>query len=64
MGRASKFFNRVSVAILMAALVIGASQVHFGPKVFDIPIFGALMFFAALFFGMWLLLGLLRSGGL
>ena len=62
--RTSKFFNRMAVAIFIAALIIGSSRVDFGPKLFDIPVFGGLMFGTAFILGFWLLVGLLRSGWL
>jgi ubiquinone biosynthesis protein len=62
--RAGKFFNRVSAAIFLAALIIGSSQVTIGPRVFDVPLFAMMMFATAFFLGLWLLLGLFRSGGL
>jgi ubiquinone biosynthesis protein len=62
--RAGKFFNRVAAAIFLAALIIGSSQVTIGPRVFDVPLFALMMFTTAFFLGLWLLLGLFRSGGL
>ena len=63
-ARTGKFFNRVSAAIFLAALIIGSSQVSIGPRVFDVPLFALMMFTTAFFLGLWLLLGLFRSGGL
>ncbi len=62
--RAGKFFNRVSAAIFLAALIVGSSQVTIGPRVFDVPLFALMMFTTAFFLGLWLLVGLFRSGGL
>ena len=64
MSRAGRTLNRVTMSILFAALVIGSSQVHYGPKVGDVPVFGAVMFFSAFGIGFWLLVGLVRSGWL
>jgi len=63
-ARAGKFFNRVAAAIFLSALIVGSSQVHIGPKLFDIPVFALLMFITSFFLGLWLLFGLFRSGGL
>jgi ubiquinone biosynthesis protein len=62
--QAGRFFNRVSAAIFLSALIIGSSQVTIGPRVFDVPLFALMMFTTAFFLGLWLLLGLFRSGGL
>jgi ubiquinone biosynthesis protein len=62
--RTGKFFNRISAAIFLSALIIGSSQVTIGPRLFDVPLFALLMFTTAFFLGLWLLLGLFRSGGL
>jgi ubiquinone biosynthesis protein len=62
--RTSRFFNRMAVAIFIAALIIGSSRIDFGPKLFDIPVFGGLMFGTAFILGFWLLVGVLRSGWL
>jgi ubiquinone biosynthesis protein len=63
-AKAGRFFNRLSLAVFIAALVVSSSSVHFGPKVWDIPVFGGLLFLSAVLLGLWLLLGLVRSGGL
>ena len=62
--RTAKFFNRVAAAIFIAALIVGSSTVTFGPKLFDVPVFGGFMFATAVVLGFWLLLGILRSGWL
>jgi ubiquinone biosynthesis protein len=64
LGRTGRFFNRVAAAIFLSALIVGSSQVHIGPKLFDIPVFALMMFTTAFFLGLWLLVGLFRSGGL
>ncbi|MEA2684106.1 MAG: ubiquinone biosynthesis protein [Chloroflexota bacterium] len=63
-NKAGRFFNRLSLAVFMAALVVASSSIHFGPKVSDVPVFGAFMFLTAFVLGLWLLFGLVRSGGL
>ena len=63
-SKAGRFFNRLSVAIFAAALLVGSSSIHFGPKIADVPLFGGFMFLTAFLLGLWLLLGLVRSGGL
>ena len=63
-SKGSRFFNRLSLSIFVAALLVGSSSVHFGPKIGDTPLFGGFMFGSAVLLGLWLLLGLVRSGGL
>src|SRR6202171_5971358 len=64
LSKTGRFFNRVAAAILLAALIVGSSQVRIGPKLFDIPVFALMMFTTAFFLGLWLIVGLFRSGGL
>jgi ubiquinone biosynthesis protein len=59
--------NRLSFAVVIAALIIGSSivfQTGAGPKVYDYPLpgLGGLLF--AGFLGLWLLVGIMRSGRL
>jgi ubiquinone biosynthesis protein len=63
-ARASRFFNRLSLSVFMAALIVGSSSIHFGPRIGDVPVFGGFMFLTAVFLGFWLLVGLFRSGGM
>ncbi|MDQ6748850.1 MAG: AarF/ABC1/UbiB kinase family protein [Candidatus Dormibacteraeota bacterium] len=63
-ARAGRFFNRLSLSVFMAALVIASTSIHFGPRVGDVPVFGGLLFLASLVLGLWLMLGLFRSGGM
>ena len=63
-AKASRYFNRLSLSVFMAALVVASSSIHFGPKIGDVPVFGGMMFLTAFFLGLWLLFGLVRSGGL
>jgi ubiquinone biosynthesis protein len=64
MGRTVKTFNRVAAAIVIAALVIAASRLDFGPQLWGIPVFGAILFATAFGMSFWLLFGFLRSGWL
>lgn len=62
-----KSSNRLSFAVVIAALVIGSSivfQTGAGPKLFGYPILGLAGFILASIFGLWLLIGILRSGRL
>ncbi|HEV3233648.1 MAG TPA: AarF/UbiB family protein [Candidatus Dormibacteraeota bacterium] len=63
-ARTVKTFNRLAASIFVAALVIAASVVHFGPELWGIPVFSALLFVSALSMSFWLLVGFLRSGWL
>ena len=59
--------NRLSFAIVIAALVIGSSnvlQTGIGPKVFGFPLPGFAGFLLATILGLWLLIGIIRSGQL
>ena len=59
--------NRLSFAIVIAALIIGSSlvfQTGVGPRVFDYPLAGLAGLLMAVIFGLWLLVGILRSGQL
>jgi ubiquinone biosynthesis protein len=64
MDRAS---NRLSFAIVIAALVVGSSfvlQRGSGPLLVGLPVFGLVGFIAAGILGLWLAIGILRSGRL
>jgi ubiquinone biosynthesis protein len=57
--------DRLSVAIVLAAIIIGASLLVFAaPTVFRglVPIIGVVGFIAAAILGVWLLINTLRSG--
>jgi ubiquinone biosynthesis protein len=59
--------NRLSFAIVIAALVIGSSivlQTGVGPRVFGSPLPGLAGLLLATILGLWLLVGILRSGKL
>jgi ubiquinone biosynthesis protein len=59
--------NRLSFAVVIAALVIGSSivfQTGGGPRVFGLPLPGLVGLLMAVVLGLWLLIGILRSGQL
>lgn len=59
--------NRLSFAIVIAALIIGSSlvfQTGVGPKMFDFPLAGLIGLVMAMILGLWLLIGTIRSGQL
>lgn len=59
--------NRLSFAIVIAALIIGSSlvfQTGVGPKMFDFPLAGLIGLVMAMILGLWLLVGIIRSGQL
>ncbi|MBE0426690.1 MAG: ubiquinone biosynthesis protein UbiB [Nitrospirae bacterium] len=59
--------NRLSFAVVIAALIIGSSivfQTEVGPKLFGYPLLGLAGFLLASILGLWLLIGILRSGRL
>ncbi|NMB25374.1 MAG: AarF/ABC1/UbiB kinase family protein [Firmicutes bacterium] len=57
--------NRLSFALIVAALVIGSSfmvQSNKGPALFGLPALGVAGFLVAAFFGIWLIISIVRSG--
>ena len=59
--------NRLSFAIVIAALIIGSSLVFqsgLGPRVIGYPLIGLVGFLIASVMGLWLLISILRSGRL
>lgn len=59
--------NRLSFAVVIAALIIGSSiifQTGVGPLFFGYPMLGLAGFLLATVLGMWLLIGIIRSGRL
>jgi ubiquinone biosynthesis protein len=57
--------NRLSMALVIAALVVGSSivmNVQGGPTILGLPLFGFLGFVGAVLGGLWLLLAIWRSG--
>lgn len=59
--------NRLSFAIVIAALIVGSSlvfQTGVGPRVFDFPLAGLVGLVMAMILGLWLLIGIMKSGQL
>ncbi len=59
--------NRLSFAVVIAALIVGSSLVlqrAAGPQLFGLPVLGLAGFIAAAVLGLWLAVGILRSGRL
>ena len=59
--------NRLSFAVVIAALIVGSSfifQSNAGPHVFGYPVLGLGGYLVAAFLGIWLAIGILRSGRL
>jgi ubiquinone biosynthesis protein len=59
--------NRLSFAVIIAALLLASSilvQARIGPFIRDYPIVGLLGFLIAAVMGLWLLIGIIRSGKL
>ncbi|HQY78092.1 MAG TPA: ubiquinone biosynthesis protein UbiB, partial [Rhodoferax sp.] len=57
--------NRLSMALVIAALIIGSSivmNVQGGPTLFGLPMFGFLGFVGAVLGGFWLVRSIWRSG--
>jgi ubiquinone biosynthesis protein len=64
--RVSHSANRLSLSLVISALIIGSSivmTVDGGPRWLGLPFFGLAGFLAAVGGGVWLLLSILRSGG-
>jgi len=59
--------NRVSFAVVIGSLIVGSSlvmQINKGPMVFGFPLLGLLGYSIAGLLGLWLAIGILRSGRL
>jgi ubiquinone biosynthesis protein len=59
--------NRLSASVIIAAIVIGSSfiiNIDKGPQIMGLPLFGIGGFVIAGFLGIWLVIGILRSGRL
>ncbi len=59
--------NRISFAVVIGALIVGSSlimQTEKGPMLFGFPILGFLGYSIAGFLGLWLAIGIIRSGRL
>ncbi|REJ35182.1 MAG: ABC transporter [Bacillota bacterium] len=66
-GRLERGYNRIAMAVMFAALFIGAAILWSGspgPVLWGVPVLPALAFFAAFVTGAVLLVGVLRSGPL
>ena len=64
--RVERSANRMAIAAVVAALIIGSSivmTVPGGPTLLGLPFFGLLGFVGAVFGGLWLLVSIFRSGG-
>lgn len=62
-----KASNRISFSMLIAALIVGSSlimQTDKGPMIFGFPVLGFLGYSVAALLGLWLAVGILRSGRL
>jgi ubiquinone biosynthesis protein len=65
MGEMDRSSNRLTVGVVIAALIIGTSLILAfggGPLLFGLPIFGIIGFTIAGFLGLWLAYQILRSG--
>ena len=57
--------NRISIALIVAALIIGSSLIMLsdkGPLFLDYPVIGLSGYLLAVFFGGWLVISILKSG--
>ncbi|HHT9159619.1 MAG TPA: ubiquinone biosynthesis protein UbiB, partial [Candidatus Brocadiaceae bacterium] len=62
-----KSSNRLSFSLVIAALIIGSSLIiiaNKGPLIYGFPVLGILGFIFAGILGLWLAVGILRSGRL
>ena len=68
MRRFTILTNRLVVAIVLASLILGSSIIGLfsqeGPRLLGISVFALFGFLASGFFGLWLVVGILRSGRL
>jgi len=63
-GEIDRSSNRVSFALIIAALIVGSSlliRADVGARVFNVPLIGLLGFLFAGVLGIWLVIGILRS---
>ena len=66
-GELDRSSNRLSSAVVIAALIIGSSlifQTGVGPKLFGYPVVGLAGFLLASVLGVWLSIGIMRAGKL
>jgi ubiquinone biosynthesis protein len=62
-----KSSNRLTVGFIIGSLIIGSSIIihtGFGPRIFDLPVYGLIGYFIAAVFGLWLVAAIFRSGRL
>jgi ubiquinone biosynthesis protein len=62
-----KSSNRLSFSIITAAIIVASSVIIHsgkGPMLFGLPMFGLIGYVIAAFLGLWILVGILRSGQL
>ncbi len=62
-----KSSNRLAFSVITAAIIIASSIIIHsaqGPMLFGLPIFGLIGYVLAAFLGLWILIGILRSGQL
>lgn len=62
-----KSSNRIAFSVITAAIIVASSLIIHagtGPRVFDLPVLGLLGYVIAGLFGIWILIGILRSGQL
>jgi len=62
-----KSSNRIAFSVITAAIIVASSLIIHagkGPSVFGLPVFGLLGYVIAGLFGVWILIGILRSGQL
>jgi ubiquinone biosynthesis protein len=62
-----KSSNRIAFSVITAAIIVASSLIIHagtGPRMFGLPVFGLLGYVIAGLFGIWILIGILRSGQL
>ncbi|OGP19852.1 MAG: hypothetical protein A2054_01100 [Deltaproteobacteria bacterium GWA2_55_10] len=65
MGEVDRSSNRLTFAVIIAALIVGSSMViaaESAPTVMGLPVLGILGFIIASVLGFWLAVQILRSG--
>jgi ubiquinone biosynthesis protein len=68
MRRMTVMTNRLVVAIVLAAVILGSSVIGLfatqGPQLWGVSVFALIGYMASAFFGLWLVVGIFRSGRL
>jgi ubiquinone biosynthesis protein len=62
-----KASNRLAFSVITAAIIVASSIIIHagqGPMIFGLPIFGLIGYVIAALLGLWILIGILRSGQL